>query len=53
MLHHTLRGRAPLATWLRTLASVTLDHPLAPPPPALAIGPVPAVAPPPARQDAM
>lgn len=53
MLHHTLRGRAPLATWLRTLASVTRDRPLAPPPPALAIGPVPAVAPPPTRQNAM
>ncbi|MEU9127500.1 glycosyltransferase family 2 protein [Kitasatospora sp. NPDC048540] len=33
MLHHSLRGRAPLSAWLRSLWSVARDRPLAPPPP--------------------
>ncbi|MER8186651.1 glycosyltransferase family A protein [Kitasatospora sp. NPDC094015] len=43
MLYHSLRGRAPFTAWLRTLASVARDRPLAPPPPAVATAAAPTI----------
>ncbi|WP_441247334.1 glycosyltransferase family 2 protein [Kitasatospora sp. McL0602] len=45
MLYHSLRGRAPVTAWLRTLASFARNRPLAPHPPPPSTVPTPTIPP--------